>query len=59
MLPILVGTLETLSSEQNHDVWTGYWPGIEYCYDTSNGRLMFDLNKGADRRMTEMENENN
>jgi hypothetical protein len=46
--------------EENHDTWTGYWPGVEYChknklvvYDTASQTIRFDLNTAAVMRMKE------
>ena len=47
-------------TEENHDVWTGYWPGCQYCcdndlvcYDTASKTVVFDLNTYAIISQTE------
>ena len=44
--------------EENHAKWTGYWPGIDYCYknklvvyDTASKTIMFDLNTAVMQKM--------
>lgn len=49
-------------TEENHDTWTGYWPGDEYCHkhklvvrNSVTGDIVFDLNTATVRMMQEKE----
>ena len=52
--------------DMQYNEWTGYWPGLEYCYAnkliclyTSTGNFIFDLNEGAIKQMRERKEVNN